>query len=46
VLDDLIREEERQTMTLWGEEFPEMEVSELRVEKGAAVFRLGSGRDT
>ncbi|MFZ0015310.1 MAG: class I SAM-dependent methyltransferase [Acidimicrobiia bacterium] len=45
VLDDLIRDEERQTMSLWADEFPEMEVSELKVEKGAAVFRLHDVRD-
>lgn len=41
VLDDLIRPDEKVIASRWQQEFPEFAYSELAVEKGAAVLRIG-----
>ncbi len=45
VLDDLIRDEEKETVARWREEFPELLIDRHSFEKGAAVVRL-SGHST
>lgn len=42
VLDDLVRDEEKQVAALWREQLTDFTYEELSVEKGAAVFRRGS----
>ncbi|GAA4814614.1 class I SAM-dependent methyltransferase [Nocardioides caeni] len=41
VLDDMIRTDEQEVAQLWHDRHPDLERTDLRLEKGATVFRRG-----
>ncbi|KRC54016.1 MULTISPECIES: class I SAM-dependent methyltransferase [unclassified Nocardioides] len=41
VLDDMIREDEQQVAQLWHDRLPDLSRTDLRLEKGATIFRRG-----